>query len=138
MLGAIGISRAIAAQGMDKGVAFLRERVGMVEGGMKTEDGRRLVGERARVVRGFVEAWEGEMRAVGVGVGKGGGALVRRMCEDGVERVGRWVEGVFVVEGRAGEEQGGGDEEGIGRGERMDGGYGDPARQLIEAAGEIG
>ena len=127
MLGAIGISRAIAAHGMDKGVAFLKERVGKVEGGMKTEEGRRLVRERARVVRGFVEAWEGEMRAVGVGVGKGGGALVRRVCEDGVERVGRWVEGVFVVEGRVGE---GGvqDEEG----------YGDPARQLIEAAGELG
>lgn len=137
MLGAIGISRAIAAQGMDKGVVFLKERVERVEKGMKTGEGARLVRERARVVRGFVEAWEGEMRAVGVGVSKGGGALVRRVGEDGVERVGRWVEGMFVVEGRVGEGSVEG-EQGIGIGERMEEGYGDPARQLMEATGEIG
>ena len=135
MLGAIGISRAIAAQGMDKGVAFLKERVGKVEGGMKTGEGRRLVGERVRVVRGWVEAWEGEMRMVGVGVGEGEGEgkLVRRMGEDGVERWGRWVDGCFVVEERGrGEERTG---EGIVEDEER---YGDPARQLMEAAGELG
>ncbi|KAK0508424.1 hypothetical protein JMJ35_009508 [Cladonia borealis] len=39
MLGAIGISRAIASHGMDKGVAFLKERLGKVEKGMKTGEG---------------------------------------------------------------------------------------------------
>ena len=124
---------------MDKGVKFLKERVGKVEGGMKTGEGRRLVGGRAGVVRGFVGSWEGEMRAVGVGVGVGEGGgegkVVRRVGEDGVERWGRWVEGVFVVEEQQREE----DEEGVGGGEDMDEeAYGDPARQLMEAAGEMG
>ena len=108
MLGAIGISRAVASRGMDAGMAFLRERVGRVEKGMKTGEGGRKVEGRAGVVRWFMEAWEGEMRTVGGAVPTGKGALVKRVGEDGVERLGRWVQGVFVVEG-GGEEGGTGD-----------------------------
>ena len=117
-------------------MAFLKERVGKVEKGMKTGEGGRLVGERAGVVRGFVESWEGEMRAVGVGVGAGReeGKLVRRVGEDGVERWGRWVEGVFVVE----EQQGDGEERTVESMVEDEERYGDPARQLMEAAGEMG
>ena len=149
MLGAVGIARAIASHGMDKGVEFLKERVVKVERGMKTGEGARLVGGRAAVVRAWLGSWEGEMRSVGVGVGvgkgEGEGGLVRMVGEGGVEKVGRWREGVFVVvEGKVGEgrveaeqavEHGDGGEEGIGVAERMEEGYGDPARQLMEAAG---
>ena len=116
-------------------MAFLKERVGRVEKGMKTGEGGRLVGGRVGVVRRFVGEWEGEMRRVGVGVKGVGGGLVRMIGEGGVERVGRWKEGVFV-EG-TGEERGEGEGE-VGVGGGVEEGYGDPARQLMEAAGEIG
>lgn len=84
----MGLARAFAfggarGRGLGETGRHLDEKVGRLEGLMKTGEGRRLAGERAERVRLF-KGWLGEeMQMAGSGVGNGDAEMGEREGLDG-------------------------------------------------------
>lgn len=101
-LGAVGIGRAFAyggakGRGMRETMGHFEEKLGRLEGMMKTGEGRRMARERSERVAVFRGWWGEEMESVGLGLGLGVGVLGGH-GEGGVGDGGRGGDGRVGIE----------------------------------------